>query len=62
MARALLKQQSPWIQQLDADTIRDEECDRIWQGEITPSQAADNIAHRVNTIIHRNRANPNLMD
>jgi len=59
---ARLKQQSPWIQQLDADTIRDEECDRIWQGEVTPSQAADNIARRVNTIIRRNRANPNLMD
>lgn len=62
MQYARTKQQSPWIQQLDADTIRDEECDRIWQKEVTPSQAADNIARRVNAIIRRNRANPNLMD
>lgn len=60
--RSRLRQQSPWIQQLDADTIRDEECDRIWQGEITPEQAADNIARRTNIIIKRNQANPNLMD
>ncbi len=62
MKYARVKQQSPWVQQLDADTIREEECDRIWQGEVTPSQAADNIARRVNAIIRRNRANPNLMD
>ena len=62
MEYARVKQQSPWIQQLDADTIREEECDRIWQKEITPSQAAANIARRVNAIIRRNRANPNLMD
>lgn len=62
MEHARVKQQSPWVQQLDADTIREEECDRIWQGEINASQAADNIARRINTIIRRNRANPNLMD
>jgi multiple sugar transport system substrate-binding protein len=62
MKYARLKQQSPWVQQLDVDTIRDTETDRIWQGEITPSQAAANIARRVNKIIRRNRANPNLMD
>jgi ABC-type glycerol-3-phosphate transport system substrate-binding protein len=57
-----LKQQSPWVQQLDVDAIRDDETDRIWQNEITPSQAANNIARRTNAIIRRNRANPNLMD
>jgi len=57
-----LKQQSAWIHQLDADTIRDVECDRIWQSEVTPTQAARNIAQRVNDIIQRNLANPNLMD
>jgi multiple sugar transport system substrate-binding protein len=62
MAHARTKQQSSWIQQLEADTIRDEECERIWQKEVTPSQAADSIARRVNTIIRRNRGNPNLMD
>jgi len=62
MRYARLKQQSPWVQQLDVDTIRDAECDRIWQNEITPSQAAENIARRINTIIRRNRANPNLME
>jgi len=62
MQCARVKQQSPWVQQLDADTIREEECDRIWQGDVTPSQAADNIARRINAIIRRNRANPNLMD
>jgi multiple sugar transport system substrate-binding protein len=62
MNYASLKQQSRWVQQLDVDTIRDAECDRIWQNEITPSQAAENIARRINAIIRRNRANPNLMD
>lgn len=62
MKYSRLKQQSAWVQQLDVDTIRDAECDRIWQGEITASQAADNIARRINAIIRRNRANPNLMD
>jgi len=62
MRYARIKQQSPWVQQLDVDTIRDAECDRIWQGEITPTQAANNIARRINAIIRRNRANPNLMD
>lgn len=62
MAVSRLKQQSPWVQQLDVDTIRDIECDRIWQGEISPTEAATNIARRINAIIKRNRSNPNLMD
>ena len=62
MPHSRTRQISPWIQQLDADTILSEETDQIWQGEVTPTQAADNIARRVNAIIRRNRANPNLMD
>ncbi len=54
---------SPWIQQLDVDTIRTDEYDRIWQGSsgISPLQACEDITRRINEIIQRNRANPNLL-
>lgn len=53
---------SPYISNLDSQTIFNEEMDRMWQKEQSPEQACENIARRVNSIIRRNIANPNLLE
>lgn len=53
---------SPFISELDARTIFNEEMDLMWQGRQAPEQAVRQIALRINSIIRRNIANPNLMD
>jgi len=53
---------SPYISELDATAIFNEEMDLMWQRKQTPSQACERIAARINAIIRRNIANPNLRD
>jgi len=53
---------SPYISELDATAIFNEEMDLMWQRKQTPEDACNRIAERVNAIIRRNIANPNLLD
>ncbi|MCC6483395.1 MAG: sugar ABC transporter substrate-binding protein [Armatimonadetes bacterium] len=53
---------SPYVSNLDTQTIFDEEMDVMWQGGQSPEKACENIARRVTALIRRNIANPNLMD
>lgn len=62
MEHAEPQEVSPYISELDARTIFNEEMDLMWQGRQAPEQAVKQIARRINTIIRRNIANPNLMD
>ena len=53
---------SPYISELDAMAIFNEEMDLMWQCRQTPDQACERIAWRTNAIIRRNISNPNLLD
>lgn len=53
---------SPYISELDATAIFNEEMDMMWQRRQSPEEACTRIARRVTSIIRRNIANPNLLD
>ncbi len=50
-----------YISNVDFDAISTLEFGKMWLGDESPEQACDNIAKRVNAILKRNIANPNLL-
>lgn len=62
MKHAFAPEMSPYISELEAGTIFNEEMDEIWQSKKTASEACKSITQRINSLINRNIANPNLMD
>ncbi len=62
MKHARAPEVSPYVSELEARAIFDEEMDVMWQRRQSPDKACDNIARRVNALIRRNLANPNLLD
>ncbi|MEI6916109.1 MAG: hypothetical protein WCL39_13320, partial [Armatimonadota bacterium] len=62
MKNARSPELSEYVSNLDSQTIFNEEMDIMWQRRQSSDQACDNIAKRINSLIRRNIANPNLMD
>lgn len=62
MKYARVQESSPYINNLDVSAIMTIELDKMWLGDQTPDHACDQIASRINAIIRRNIANPNLLD
>ena len=62
MRNARSPELSQYVSNLDSQTIFNEEMDIMWQRRQSSDQACDNIAKRINSLIRRNIANPNLMD
>jgi len=62
MKYARVQEYSPYISNLDVASVLSEEFDLMWVGKQSADQACDRAARRINAIIKRNIANPNLLD
>jgi len=62
MKHARVAEYSPYISQLDVNAVLGEEFDTMWAGKQSADEACERAARRINAIIKRNIANPNLLD